>query len=180
MLLLVFAQSSSANPCVVKHLEQSLERGVEQRGEVASMPVTSGSLRSPSDINGDARTPVGRRGGWSDGSIYPGRVVTDSNELQIAGMVERGPPVNAPTTIGNRDYSGHAIDRMQQRGYGPLVVEDAIKAKNRYPSYSKDGKVVESVGQYYSEANNFTVVVDDISGRVITVRGGPPRGAHAN
>jgi Domain of unknown function (DUF4258) len=84
--------------------------------------------------------------------------------LNIAGA-ESG-AVNSPATIGGRDYSGHALDRMQQRGYVPSVVEDAIA----------NGTVRQSYGgasAYYSSANNVTVIVNDTTGKVVTVRGGP-------
>jgi Domain of unknown function (DUF4258) len=35
-------------------------------------------------------------------------------------------PRNAPDVIGGRPYSGHALDRMQERGLVPSVVEDTI------------------------------------------------------
>ncbi|WP_260466945.1 hemagglutinin repeat-containing protein [Enterobacter cloacae] len=37
------------------------------------------------------------------------------------------PVRNQPATISNREYSGHALDRMQDRGVTPSVVENTIK-----------------------------------------------------
>jgi hypothetical protein len=36
------------------------------------------------------------------------------------------PAQNLPTTIGGRQYTGHALDQMRNRGLMPSVVEDAI------------------------------------------------------
>ena len=35
-------------------------------------------------------------------------------------------PQNVPTTIGGRQYTGHALDQMQGRGITPSVVEDTL------------------------------------------------------
>jgi RHS repeat-associated protein len=53
----------------------------------------------------DAATPVGRRGSPLD--------------------VPRGS--NPPARIGDRDFTGHALDQMQARGVTPTVVNDTIK-----------------------------------------------------
>ena len=37
------------------------------------------------------------------------------------------PVRDQPGTISNREYSGHALDRMQDRGITPSVVENTIK-----------------------------------------------------
>jgi hypothetical protein len=72
--------------------------------------------------------------------------------------VPRG--TNAPTTIGGREFSGHAIDQMQGRGIMPSVVENAIQ------------NGVRTAG---SEAGTFQHVFEGVrvitneAGRVITV-----------
>lgn len=71
------------------------------------------------------------------------------------------PGTNKATSIGGRDYSGHALDRMQERGIPPSAVDDAIK--NGEPSSGKGpGTTV------YSGANGVTVVTGG-GGRVVTV-----------
>ncbi|WP_435393417.1 RHS repeat-associated core domain-containing protein, partial [Henriciella pelagia] len=88
-----------------------------------------------------ASTPVGRRGSPMD--VTPG--------------------TNAPGSVGGRDYSGHAFDQMQGRGIPPSAVENAIgtgaRSAGRTPGTSvfRDG------------TNGVSVVVDDASGRVVTV-----------
>ena len=87
-----------------------------------------------------AATPIGRRG----------------NPMNVP----RG--TNAPTTIGGRAFSGHAIDQMQGRGIMPSVVENAIR------------NGVRTAG---SEAGTFRHVFEGVrvitneAGRVITVIG---------
>jgi filamentous hemagglutinin family protein len=117
--------------------------------------------------NGDvsASTPVGRTGSWTETSQFTGNPVKANRELNVAGAEAGKPPVNAPATIGSREYSGHALDRMQQRGYVPSVVEDAIQNGARTPSYG-------GASSYYSSSNNVTVIINDSTGKVVTVRGG--------
>jgi hypothetical protein len=132
------------------------ERGdLEHCGIVAKTPLP--------DVH--PSTPVGRTGSWTDTSAWNGNTVVANRELQLAGAKAGAPPINTPTSIGGRQYSGHALDRMQQRGYVPSVVEDAITNGTRTPSYG-------GASSYYRPVNNVTVIVDDASGRVVTVMGG--------
>ena len=59
---------------------------------------------SRNNISKPASTPVGRRG----------------SPLEVS----RG--TNKPTVINGRNYTGHALDQMQSRGFLPSVVEDTI------------------------------------------------------
>jgi RHS repeat-associated protein len=85
--------------------------------------------------------PVGRRG----------------NHLNVP------PGTNDPTTIYGRPYSGHALDRMQERGLYPSVVENTIQTGTPAP-----GTTIGTTLYYYDPVNNVTVVIDSASGRVIT------------
>jgi hypothetical protein len=96
--------------------------------------------------SGSASSPVGRSG----------------NPLQV------NPGTNAPANIYGRDYSGHAIDRMQGRGIPPSAVENTIQTGVRSP-----GNVAGSTA-HYDRVNNMTVITDTASGRVVTIRQGPP------
>ena len=75
-------------------------------------------------------------------------------------------PRNAPTRIGGRDYSGHAIDRMQERGFVPSVIENTIRRGIPIPG-NQPGTTI-----YFDIVNKVRVVVDDATGRVITVIAG--------
>ncbi|MCA8921691.1 MAG: RHS repeat protein [Planctomycetes bacterium] len=87
-----------------------------------------------------ARTPVGRKG-------KPLDVVDGSNR---------------PARIGEREFSGHALDRMQRQGIPPSAVEEAIKRG------STRGKEPGTTA-HYDPDNNITVITDTASGRVVTV-----------
>jgi RHS repeat-associated protein len=68
---------------------------------------------------GSPSTPVGRRGNPMD--VTPG--------------------TNSGTTIGGRNYTGHALDQMQGRGAVPSAVEDTIRngtsSPGRWPNTTK-------------------------------------------
>jgi filamentous hemagglutinin len=73
---------------------------------------------------------------------------------------------NAATTIGNRPFSGHALDQMQNRGVPPTVVDNTILT-----GAQRAGNTAAEV-RYYDPVNNLSVVVDRATGRVVTVRSG--------
>ncbi|WP_095834048.1 DUF4258 domain-containing protein [Brenneria goodwinii] len=74
------------------------------------------------------------------------------------------PVRNQPGTISNREYSGHALDRMQDRGITPSVVENTIKNGKSTPSRS--GTTV-----HFDPESKVSVVTNE-SGRVVTVKYG--------
>ncbi|NDL71496.1 DUF4258 domain-containing protein, partial [Vreelandella alkaliphila] len=74
------------------------------------------------------------------------------------------PVRNESTNIGGREYSGHALDRMQDRGILPSVVENTIRNGQSYPS--RGGTTV-----FHSSENNISVVVNR-QGDVVTTRYG--------
>jgi RHS repeat-associated protein len=63
--------------------------------------------------------------------------------LGIPMTVPRG--TNAPTAIGGRRYTGHALDQMQGRGLTPSVVEDTIT--NGARSAGREGATVFQTNQ---------------------------------
>ncbi|MGX2975820.1 VENN motif pre-toxin domain-containing protein, partial [Ursidibacter arcticus] len=71
------------------------------------------------------------------------------------------PVRNSATTINGRDYSGHALDRMQDRGIMPSVIENTIKNGVKSESYGNTSIYVDSV--------NGVKVVVNTEGKVITV-----------
>jgi RHS repeat-associated protein len=82
--------------------------------------------------------------------------------------VDVPPGTNKPTVINDRLFTGHALDRMQRNGIVPSAVEDTIRAGSEYPGNDPGTSL------FYSAADNLSVVIDSASGRVITVRYGPP------
>ncbi|MBC6480336.1 MAG: DUF4258 domain-containing protein [Hormoscilla sp. GM7CHS1pb] len=94
-----------------------------------------------------ASKPVGRK-------EAPLKVVSETNTSQI---------------IAGREYSGHALDRMQRRGLTPSVVENTIESGT-----SMSGKVTGTTA-YHDSINNVTVIINTNSGRVVTVSYGKIR-----
>ncbi|WP_281279610.1 hemagglutinin repeat-containing protein [Yersinia hibernica] len=70
---------------------------------------------------------------------------------------------NKPTTINDRQFSGHALDRMQKQGITPSVVENAIKPEN-----AVKGKAPGTTA-YHDKVNNITIIVNENTGRIVTV-----------
>jgi len=68
---------------------------------------------------------------------------------------------NVATRIGGRLYTGHALDRMEERGLVPMVVEDIIA----YPTRTGPGR---TAGTTLFENGNGSVVLNS-SGHVVTV-----------
>ena len=70
---------------------------------------------------------------------------------------------NQPTTIGERDYSGHALDRMQSQGITPSSVENTIT------SGAKTNGKIPGTTAHYDKVNDMTVITNSDTGRVVTV-----------
>ncbi|MFF4604497.1 DUF4258 domain-containing protein [Streptomyces sp. NPDC001339] len=126
------------------------------------------STAEPRDYT--ARYPVGRRGKHEDTSIRS-RDADDkainrgSREVKVA-VPDGATATNAPTAINGRTYTGHALDRMQERGIMPSVVEDTVR----------NGEVVAgkipNTTAHYNHAEGVTVITNSETGRVVTVAGG--------
>ncbi|WP_409075532.1 DUF4258 domain-containing protein [Pantoea sp. C3] len=70
---------------------------------------------------------------------------------------------NKPVMIGNLDYSGHSLDRMQKQNITLTTVENAIRPENAI-----QGKRPATTA-YYDSKNNITVITDTKTGTVVTV-----------
>lgn len=77
------------------------------------------------------------------------------------------PGVNPPTIIDGREYSAHAIDRMQGRGIPPSAVDNAIKTGETYPTNP-------GTTGYFDSVNKLRVITNSESGAVVTVIPGAP------
>ena len=84
---------------------------------------------------------------------------------------QRGSPMdipkgtNDPSVIGDREYSGHALDQMQGRGVPPTAVEDTINNGSTHP----DKTYPDTRTEHTSQDGRIGVITDTGSGRVITV-----------
>jgi filamentous hemagglutinin len=85
-----------------------------------------------------------------------------SNPMNQPSNPSYQPVRNQPGTISNREYSGHALDRMQDRGITPSVVENTIKNGKSTPS--RGGTTV-----HFDPESKVSVVTNE-SGRVVTVK----------
>lgn len=82
--------------------------------------------------------------------------------------IEIRPGTDLPGEISGRPFSGHAFDRMQERGIPPSVVMDTILGGRQSPGTRPNAT------QYYDPVNNTTIVVNSTTVNVVTVRNGPP------
>jgi len=83
--------------------------------------------------------------------------------LRHSGQQPKFTSSNVPTKIGERMYSGHALDQMRAREIKPTVVENTIKKGVRNEENST------GTARYYDAKNNMSVVVDNATNKVITV-----------
>ncbi|MEM7314137.1 MAG: RHS repeat-associated core domain-containing protein [Planctomycetota bacterium] len=97
-----------------------------------------------------------------DGSDVPNSTPVGRKGQPLGGFDPKN-PTNSAGKIGDREFSGHAFDRMQYQGIPPSAVENAIR-----PGNAVTGKV-KGTTAYYDEVNNLTVITDTASGRVVTV-----------
>jgi len=74
------------------------------------------------------------------------------------------PVRNTSTEIGGISYSGHALDRMQDRGLMPSVIKNTINN-----GVISDGRLGTKL--YYDKINNVSVVRNS-QGKVVTVKYG--------
>lgn len=87
-----------------------------------------------------------------------------SNPMNQPSNPSYQPVRNQPATISNREYSGHALDRMQDRGVTPSVVENTIKNGQSTPG--RGGTTV-----HFDPESKISVVTNE-TGRVVTVKYG--------
>jgi hypothetical protein len=76
------------------------------------------------------------------------------------------PVRNSPTTIGQRQFAGHALDQMQNRGIPPSVVENTIQHGVPFP-----GNRPGTQG-FYDPVNRVRVIINSDNGTVVTVMHG--------
>jgi RHS repeat-associated protein len=113
--------------------------------------------------------PVGGNGGekrlggktQNEATGFLGRA---GNELKNASYQKVR---NEPAQINSRDFSGHALDQMQNRGVMPSVVENTVNTGQQFPTRT-------GTTGYYDSINNTRVIVNSDTGRVVTVIRGAP------
>ena len=86
---------------------------------------------------------------------------------RLGSPMEVTPGTNTATTINGTDFSGHALDQMQGRGYVPSVVQNTIENGTTFSTRAG------TIG-YYDAANNVRVIVNAQTETVVTVIPGKP------
>ena len=116
---------------------------------------------SPAEAEALSKLATKKAGSKAD-DVYPNAPLGSSrNQMNQPKNPDYQPVRNTPTNIGGRDYSKHALDRMQDRGILPSVVENTIK--NGSKTAQDGGKI-----QYYDPVNNVTVITNKNGGVVTT------------
>ena len=72
-------------------------------------------------------------------------------------------PRHAPGVVNGRNFSGHAFDRMQERGFTPTIVENAIRTGSRSSGH------MPGISKYTDLVNGLKLIVDDATGNVVTI-----------
>jgi filamentous hemagglutinin len=119
-----------------------------------------------SNTSGAGAGPLIGEGEATAAGLNGASLPTGSKRLQFNQPESpRHQPIrNDSMTIGETDYSGHAIDRMQDRGVMPSVVQNTIDTG--VATQSRLGTTV-----YYDPVNNVSVVTN-AQGKVVTVKYG--------
>jgi RHS repeat-associated protein len=115
---------------------------------------------NPFVLNGGAAAKLGSSV-CSSGSLPMGNKRNQFNQPKNPAYQ---PIRNQSANVNGLDYSGHALDRMQDRGLTPTVISNTIENGNSTPS--RGGTTL-----YYDSTNNISVVINS-QGKVVTVKYG--------
>jgi len=152
---------------------------IDQDGNACTKPPFSGALSANS-------CPFGRSGSIGGGSSSSG-----ANQLALPPPPQRPalqsprvkkndtgflgsrrfqlqnpafqPVRNKPRIINNREFSAHALDQMQNRGFTPTTIENAIRSGISRSGQFPDTRV------FIDDVNKFRVIVNSETGKVITI-----------
>jgi hypothetical protein len=89
-----------------------------------------------------------------------------SGSLRNPLQAPTGPPRNLPGEFNGQPFSGHAFDQLQNRGIPPSVVDQAVQ--NGIPNPGN----TPGTTRFYDPTNNLSVVQDNATGNIITIRPG--------
>lgn len=124
--------------------------------------------KSPMNRDAGGGGPSSGGGGFGGGNLG-GPANGSAGSCGFSGRsgtpIEIARGTNSPTQIMGRQYSGHALDRMQGRGFTPSLVENTINTGTMKIQPSGDM-------QFFEPVNNINVILDLLGTVVITVRPG--------
>ena len=160
-------QGLDANDISETQFQRSLEELHKQDHDVANLLVDTDlnndgiqDVISPFVLNGGAAAKPGSSACGS-GSTPMG---SKRNQFNQPKNPSYQPIRNQSTNVNGLDYSGHALDRMQDRGLTPSVILNTIENGNSTPSRGR-------TTLYYDSINNVSVVINS-QGKVVTVKYG--------
>ncbi|MDY7573183.1 RHS repeat-associated core domain-containing protein [Actimicrobium sp. CCI2.3] len=156
------------------------------QGTAAGMSDEDAAILGGMVLNPSGTTPVGMAGSAGGGERRNGGITNGvASRLKSVGATEYEPTGflgksgfemknapwqkvrNEPAVIGNRKFSGHALDQMQNRGLMPSVIENALTNGITFPTR------VGTTG-FYDATNNVRVIINSGTGRVVTAIKGAP------
>ena len=109
--------------------------------------------------------PLGEGGGGAN--EIPGPPASSfSGSLSNPLQAPLGPPRNLPGEFNGQPFSGHAFDQLQNRGIPPSVIDQAIR--NGIPNPGN----TPGTTRFFDPTNNLSVVRDNATGNIITIRPG--------
>ncbi|CAB3748830.1 hypothetical protein LMG29739_00603 [Paraburkholderia solisilvae] len=127
----------------------------------AVTPGTPGYVPSNATLNSGSDDAKASTRNNSEASLPMGSKANQFNQPKNPAYQ---PTRNAAANVDGTDYAGHALDRMQDRGLTPSVIQNAIETGVATPS--RGGATV-----FYDSTNNVSVVTNS-SGKVVTVKYG--------
>lgn len=130
-------------------------------GLIPGVSEFNSARRGINAVDGAVDATKGLGGAGREATGFLGRA---GNELKNAPYQKVR---NEATQINGRDFSGHALDQMQNRGLMPSVVENALRTGTQFPTRA-------GTTGYYDATNNVRTIVNSETGRVVTVIRGAP------
>jgi RHS repeat-associated protein len=146
--------STSGNSHKAGMVDDAIEGKVPPEGAILGRGGSTGGRGGP--------TAGGGRSVSSPNSTPPASAPTGRRGEPLNNLEAVQPVRNQPGQVGGRNYSGHALDQMQNRGVVPSAVEEAIANGTR--SAGRLGRDV-----HRDSVNGVTVVFDRGTNTVVTV-----------
>ena len=149
---------------------QAVARGEDVNAKTIGRDLLANTLMAGAQVAGGSRkngivdTGTGSKGASRNKAQYEGADLplgSKHNQMNQPKNPSYQSHRNTLTNIGGREYSGHALDRMQDRGIMPSVVENTVE--HGVPSSSYGGKT-----QFYDSVNNVSAILNE-NGKVVTV-----------
>jgi RHS repeat-associated protein len=133
-------------------------------GTVNSAPIQLVMMDESMRVPGTQPIGEGSGGGANEIPGPPASSFSGSLRNQLQASI--GPPRNEPGEFNGQPFTGHAFDELQNRGIPPSTVDQAIQ--NGIPNPGN----TPGTTRFYDPINNLSVVRDNATGNIITIRPG--------